>query len=113
MGDWLKVYRIAYRNDVIRAKVAEGGEPYGNPVMKYTAKPGQWLCENPQNGHRWICSDEGFRELYCEVGKVPKKKKKKRQEDGHRKGQSRHRSASHESGKKYALNEGALFEEET
>jgi hypothetical protein len=92
---WLRCYRIAQRDSFIEAKRAEGGEPYGDEVMRKTAKPGEWLCRNPENGYTWVVSDEGFEELYCEVGKSRPVKEKK-QEDGYRKGQSRRRSASHE-----------------
>lgn len=95
MGKWLTFYRIAHRNHLLRAKVAEGGEPYGNSEMGKTAERGQWLCESIENGHRWVCSKESFNELYCEVGKFPVHKKKK-QEDGYRKGKSRKRSTSYE-----------------
>jgi hypothetical protein len=60
-----------------------------------TAKKGEWICRNPENGHMWVCSDQGFSQLYCEVGKSSVKKIKK-QQDGHKKGQSRHHSASSE-----------------
>jgi hypothetical protein len=80
------------RSSLIDAKRAEGGETYGyNNILK--AKSGEWLCRNPENGYCWVMSDEGFDELYCEVGKYPEIKPKK-QQDGHRKGKSRHMSAS-------------------
>ena len=94
MGEWRKVYRIAHRADILDAKRAEGGETFGRPEHRKVAQRGQWLCRNPQNGWVWTWSDEAFAELYCEVGKAPPKKKKKKQADGHKKGQSRHMSAS-------------------
>jgi hypothetical protein len=95
MGEWKTYYRVAHRSHELRAKVASGGEPFGDPEMGKKAVAGQWLCESIQNGYRWVCSEMEFAELYCEVGKHPPRKKKK-QEDGYRKGKSRKRSASHE-----------------
>lgn len=107
MGEWLNCYRINQRDHRFRAKVSEGGESYGSEGFKRETKLGYWLCENPENGHRWTCSPEAFEELYCEVGKTPQKKEKK-QEDGHRKGKSRKRSSSHEA-RSSALGGGILF----
>jgi len=42
----------------------------------------------------WACSDDDFDELYCEVGKAQKPKRQKKQEDGHKKGTSKHSSSS-------------------
>lgn len=107
MGDWVPCYRLAQRNHTFEAKRAEGGEKHGHAAL-LVAEKGVWLCRNPENGHIWTMSDEGFDELYCEVGKAPKPKKKKKQEDGHRKGLSKKRSASAEvSGGSW----GELFEE--
>jgi len=108
VGEWLKVYRIAHRADIHDAKRAEGGEPYGDPAFKKVAKKGEWLCRNPENGWLWTWSDESFVELYCEVGKV-RPKKIKRQADGHKKGKSRHQSASAEVNDKAF---GELFDEQ-
>lgn len=50
--------------------MAAGGEPYGNPRMKYRAKKGQWICRNPKNGHCWIMDDEGMFEFYTPLDKT-------------------------------------------
>jgi len=106
VGDWIDCYRIAHRSDRIRARIADGGESYGHPDMKLVAKPGQWLCENPANNYRWVCDQKSFDLLYCAVGSLPVARKK-RQEDGHRKGQSRLRSVSYQGD-----NSRGLFHEE-
>jgi hypothetical protein len=103
MSEWIKCYRLAMRSHVLEAKRAEGGERFGFTKM-FKAKKGEWLCRNPANDHRWVVSDEAFEELYCEIGKRPKKKRKK-QEDGHRKGESRRMSSSSEN-----ENYGSLFD---
>lgn len=108
MSEWRKCYRLAHPGHTLEAKRAKGGEECGHG-KRWKAKPGQWLCRNPENGHTWTMTDEGFDELYCEVGKPPKPKKQKKQEDGHRKGQSRHSSASNEADVKPDW--GELFEE--
>lgn len=74
LDNWLRCYRLAYPSHQLEARQAVGGESYGMPDFQLTAKPGQWLCQNPSNGYRWVCSDEVFRQLYCEVGKTPPKK---------------------------------------
>jgi len=109
MSEWLDCYRIAHPSHRLRAKKTKGGEPYGDPVMGMVAPPGHWLCENVENGHRWVCSPEAFKDLYCEVGKSPPKKKKK-QENGHRKGKSRKRSASNESVSDSVWGKDTLFD---
>ena len=90
---------------MLEARRADGGEEYGLAVA-FKAKPGQWLCRNQDNGHIWVVSDEGFDELYCKIGESPKKREKK-QEDGYRKGKSRHRSLSNDIKQDF----GSLFEE--
>jgi hypothetical protein len=110
VAEWLQCYRIAHKGSLLRARVSKGGEPCGDPDFGRVTKPGEWLCENPENGHRWACSQAAFEELYCEVGKSPPKKEKK-QEDGHRKGQSRKRSASHSASNDSVWGAGTLFHE--
>ena len=107
MGEWVEFYRIAHNAHHIEAKRADGGEEYGIGAVQ-KAKKGQWLCRNPENGHLWVCSDEHFEALYCEIGKIPVTKPKK-QEDGYRKGQSRHMSSSSEVSSSSSF--GELFEE--
>jgi len=107
MSGWRKFFRLGHTTDVFEAKRAEGGEEYGHKIKMY-AKKGQWLCRNPDNGHMWVMSDEGFESLYCEVGKTRRPKKQKKQSDGHRKGQSRHSSASSEKSDNRVF--GSLFE---
>lgn len=105
MSEWLPCYRIAQASSKFEAKRAKGGEKVGFGTM--FAKSGEWICRNPENGHTWVCSDEGFEQLYCEAGKSPVKKIKK-QQDGHKKGKSRHHSASSEV---VDHSHGELFEE--
>lgn len=72
-GDWLRCYRLAHRSHFLEARRSPGGEPYGQDDFELTTEPGQWLCRNPENGYRWVCSDADFVRLYCEVGKTPPK----------------------------------------
>jgi hypothetical protein len=61
---WKKYLRRSDRNHVLEAKIADGGEPYGHSDMRNTAKKGEWICRNPENGHCWVMGEEGMDELY-------------------------------------------------
>lgn len=76
-GDWLTCYRLAAPTHLLEARRSPGGEPYGKDGFGLVTEPGQWLCRNPANDYRWVCSDSHFDQLYCEVGKTPIKKRVK------------------------------------
>jgi len=63
-NEWKKFFRRSDRTHTLEAKIANGGEPYGNKDMGFTATKGQWICRNPTNGHCWAMSGEGMDELY-------------------------------------------------
>jgi len=103
---WKQYRRLACSTDIIEARVAEGGERYGINGLDI-AKPGQMLCRNPSNDHRWAMLLKSFDELYCEVGKQRPDPKPKTQAAGYRKGQSKHSTTSHTP---QGVEEAGLFE---
>lgn len=69
-NEWHRFYRLATHSHALEAKIAVGGEPYGNPHMGYKASKGQWICRNPENGHCWIMDDEGMFAFYAPFDKT-------------------------------------------
>jgi hypothetical protein len=84
VGEWRRYFRVAHRVHTFEARRAQEGETYGYKGLR-KAKAGQWLCREPTTGHTWVCSDDDFRAMYCEVGKSVPPPKPKRQSAGTKK----------------------------
>lgn len=79
-SEWRLFTRISHPTHTLEAKRAMGGESYGHEDFKLTARPGEWLCRNPENGYVWTCEDRNFGILYKPIfdGKhAPEPKAKK------------------------------------
>lgn len=63
-SDWRPFVRIAHPTHGLEAKRALGGEAWGHEDFKLVAKPGDWLCRNPETGYVWTCGDKDFGILY-------------------------------------------------
>jgi hypothetical protein len=63
-SEWRSFTRIAHLTHTLEARRAVGGEAYGHESFKLVAKPGQWLCRNPENDYTWTCGDKDFGSLY-------------------------------------------------
>lgn len=64
LDEWRRFTRITHPTHTLEAKRALGGESYGHEDFDLTARPGEWLCRNPENGHVWTCEDRNFGILY-------------------------------------------------
>ena len=64
---WTEYFCIASPSVIIRVRLAEGGERYGNLDFNHRAKEGENLCLNPENGHRWVMSDLSLKDFYSEA----------------------------------------------
>jgi hypothetical protein len=84
---------IQNRRLIVLAKVSLGGERYGHESRRDIASPGMMLVYNPANGYRFVVGSS-FGEFYCPIGSSPPPPKHVLQQDGARKGKSRHSLAS-------------------